>query len=81
MNIEIDEKKILTGIFELDGKIHQKIKEEVQTILVNEIVAEIQNTYFKDSYRGLTDDIKEDVLKVIRNKQEEIVKKILRDFY
>lgn len=81
MNIEIDEKKILSGIFELDGKIHKNIKEEVERILIDEIVSEIKDTYFKNSWNGITDDIKESVLDEIREKQKEVVKKILGDFY
>ena len=81
MNIEIDEKKILSGIFELDGKIHKNIREEVEKILINQIVDEIKNTYFKNSWTGITDQIKEDVLEEIKEKQEEVFKKILRDFY
>lgn len=81
MNIEIDEKKILSGIFELDGKIHKNIKEEVERILKDEIVAEIKNTYFKNSWSGITDQIKNDVLEEIKGKAEEVIKQILKDFY
>jgi hypothetical protein len=81
MNIEIDEKKILSGIFELDGKIHKNIREEVERILIDEIVSDIKDTYFKNSWQGILDEIKDSVLEDIKEQQEQVVKKILKDFY
>lgn len=81
MEIKLDGAKMLKEIFELDGTIHSKIREEVQRRLVQSAVDEIQETYFKDSWKGLTDEIKDSVLEEVREKQEELVKKILKDFY
>lgn len=81
MEIKLDGAKMLTEIFELDGTIHQKIKEEVARRLIDKAVDEIENTYFANSWQGRKDEIQNSVLEEIKQKQEEIVKKILRDFY
>jgi len=81
MQIEIDEQKILTEILERDGSIHEKIKDRVRENLVNKIETEIEETYFKSSWNGLIDEIKDEVLEDITAKQDAAVKKILRDFY
>ena len=81
MEIKLDGAKILKEIFELDGTIHSKIRDEVQRRLVEKAVDEIENEYFANSWQGRKDEIKDAVLGEITEKQEEIVKKILRDFY
>jgi len=81
MEIKIDEKRILTEVLEMDGNIHTKIKEEVKRRLVDDLVSQIENTYNKSIWSRITEDIKDEVLEEIREKQEEIVKKILEDFY
>jgi hypothetical protein len=81
MKIELDGDKLLTEIFELDKTIHSKIKKEVEERLVSSIVSEIENTFFQNSWNGITEEIKDSVLSEIREKQEEVVKKILKDFY
>lgn len=81
MEITIDEQKILKEILEFDGTLHQKIKDEVRTKLVDDIKNEMENTYFKSGWGGITEEIKRDVLEEIREDQEKIVKKILQDFY
>lgn len=81
MKIEIDEKKILSGIFELDGKIHENIREAVERILIDEIVSDIKDKYFTNSWQGILDEIKDSVLEDINEQQKQVVKKILREFY
>ncbi len=81
MKIDIEEQKILKEILEFDGSLHQRIKEEVKSRLVDTIVAEIENTYFKSGWSGMTDKIKDDVIEEIKVKQEEVIRKILSDFY
>jgi hypothetical protein len=81
MEIKLDGDKMLTEIFELDKTIHAKIKREVEERLVNSITSEIQSTFFKDSWRGQIDEIKDHVLEETREEQEKVVKKILKDFY
>jgi hypothetical protein len=81
MKIEIDEQKILTEILERDGSVHQKIKDTVERNLVDTMVGEIESQYLKNSWRGVTDSIEETVLERIKEKQNEIIKKILSDFY
>lgn len=81
MEIKLDGAKMLKEIFELDGTIHSKIREEVQRRLVDQAATEIEETYFKSSWQGIKDEIKDDVLEDIKEKQEAVVKKILKDFY
>lgn len=81
MEIKLDGAKMLKEIFELDGTIHTNIRDEVQRRLVNKAVNEIESQYFPNSWNGQKDKIRGDVLEEIKEKQEEIVKKILRDFY
>lgn len=81
MEIKIDEQKILTEILERDGSVHQKVKDTVENRLVETMVSEIESKYLKNSWRGVTDQIEEQVLERIKEKQDEIVKKILSDFY
>ena len=81
MKIELDGAKILTEIFELDGTIHSKIRGEVQRRLVEKAVNEIESEYFANSWQVRKDEIRDSVLKEVKEKQDEIVKKILRDFY
>lgn len=81
MEIKLDGDKLLTEIFELDKTIHSKIKREVEERLVDSITSEIQSTFFKDSWNGQIDEIKDKVLEEIKIEQEKIVKKILKDFY
>lgn len=72
---------MLKEIFELDGTIHSKIRDEVQRRLIEKAVDEIECEYFPNSWQGRKDEIKDSVLEEIKEKQEEIIKKILRDFY
>lgn len=81
MEIKLDGNKLLTEIFELDGSIHKEIKQEVRRRLIDSVVDEIESKYFKNSWDGALDEINNDVLEEIKNKQEEVIKKILRDFY
>lgn len=81
MEIKLDGAKMLKEIFELDGSIHSKIRDEIKQRLIEKAVDEIEQEYFENSWRGLTDEIKNEVLEEVREKQTEIVKKILRDFY
>lgn len=81
MKIEINEQKILTEILERDGSVHQKIKDTVERNLVDTMVNQIESKYLKNSWKGITDSIEDQVLETIKEKQEEMVKKILRDFY
>ncbi len=81
MKIELDGDKLLSQIFELDGSVHTKIKEQVEDRLVTAIVDHIENTYFKNSWHGQTDEIMKSVIEEVKEKQEEVVKKILKDFY
>lgn len=81
MKIDIDEQKILKEILETDGTIHSKIKEKIQDELVDEIRDEIKSTFHKDSWRGVTDEINDRVLKDLEEQQKEMVKKILEEFY
>jgi predicted GNAT family acetyltransferase len=81
MTIEIDEQKILKDILEFDNSVHNIIKRQVTENLVNQIESEIKETYFKNGWHGITDEIKQSVLEEIKEEQERIVKKILSDFY
>lgn len=81
MEIKLDGAKMLKEIFELDGTIHSKIRDEVQRRLVEKAVDEIEAEYFKSSWSGVKDDIRESVLEELTEKQNEVVKKILKDFY
>jgi len=81
MEIKLDGAKMLKEIFELDGTIHTRIKDEVRSRLIEKVSDEIEQEYFKSSWQGVKDEIKDKVLEEIKEKQEEIVKKILKDFY
>lgn len=81
MEIKLDGAKMLKEIFELDGTIHSKIKDEVTIRLVQQASDEIEQEFFKSSWQGVKDEIRDDVLEEVREKQDEVVKKILRDFY
>ena len=81
MKIEINEQKILTEILERDGSVHQKIKEKVEERIVEDLVGRISDKYLKNSWQGVIDEIDSKVLDDISEKQTEIVKKILREFY
>lgn len=81
MEIKLDGSKMFKEIFELDGTIHSKIRDEIKRRLIEKAADEIENKYFENSWQGLKDEIKDDVLEEIKLKQDEIVKKILKDFY
>lgn len=81
MKIEINEQKILTEILEMDGSLHNAIKSEVKQRLINKIVDEIEEKYLESSWRGRTDNIADSVTRDLEEKQTELVKKILKDFY
>ncbi len=81
MEIKLDGAKMLKEIFELDGTIHSKIRDEVQRRLIEKAADDIENEYFANSWQGRKDEIKDAVLEEIREKQKEIVKKIIKDFY
>lgn len=81
MEIKLDGAKMLKEIFELDGTIHSKIRDEVEKRLVQSAVDEIESEYFSNSWQSRKDEIRDSVLEEIKEKQEEVVKKILRDFY
>lgn len=82
MQIEIDEKKILTEIFEIDGSLHQKIRESVRNDLVEKIKKDIENEYFGNSfYNRQVEEVKDQVLEEIEKVQTKSVKKILSTFY
>ncbi len=81
MEIKLDGTKMLKEIFEIDGSIHLKIRHEIESRLVTLVVDEIQNEYFEHSWSGVKNEIRDTVLQEIKEKQEEVVKKILKDFY
>ena len=81
MKIEINEQKILTEVLERDGSLHQKIKEVIERRLIEDIVGKIESKYLKNTWSGLVDEINDRVLEEISEKQTEMVKKILKEFY
>lgn len=81
MKIEINEQKILTEVLERDGSLHQKIKETIEKRLIDDIVNVIERKYMKNSWGRQVDEIMDSVLETIREKQEEMAKKILKEFY
>lgn len=81
MKIEINEQKILTEIIERDGSLHQKIKEVVEQRLIDDVVSKIEEKYLKNGWGGVVDEINNRVLEDVEEKQTEMVKKILKEFY
>lgn len=82
MKIEINEQKILTEILERDASLHQKIKETVERNLTEKITNDIENRFLKSNvWQGRTQDIEDRVIQNLEEKQTELVKKILKEFY
>lgn len=80
MIINIDEKKILTEILEMDHSLHEKIKDRVREDLVYKITNDITSEFINERYNG-TKEIWDRILEEVKVKQEEIVKDILKEFY
>lgn len=80
MQIQIDEKKILTEILEQDGSLHESIKREVRNDLVEKLTREIEDEYFNTKWSG-TKEIADRILEDLKLKQTEVVKTILKEFY
>ena len=81
MEIKIDEQKILTEILERDGSIHEKIKQKVQDRVDGDIESELFSEFIDSGWHGQKDEIRQRVLDDIAEKQTEMVKKILKEFY
>lgn len=80
MQIEIDENKILAEILERNDRVHAKIIEEVERNLINKLVDEIEKKYISKSWSG-SEDVARYILEDLQEKQTELVKKILKEFY
>lgn len=80
MKIEIDEQKILTEILERDESLHLKVKQKVEERLIADLVSRIENKYIEKTWRG-EEEISKRVLEDLQEKQTELVKKILKEFY
>ena len=80
MKIEINEQKILTEILERDGDLHLKVKEKVQQRLVDDLVNRIESKYLHSKWSG-EKEIADSVLEDLKEKQTELVKNILKEFY
>lgn len=80
MEIKIDEQKILTEILERDGDLHERIKNKVRDNLIEKCVDAIETEFMNQKWDGRK-EIWDSVLETVTEKQEEIVKKILKEFY
>ena len=79
MQVTIDEKKILTEIIEMDGSLHERIKESVRNRIVNDLVEEIESEYI--SKRWDREEVANNILEDLREKQTELVRQVLKEFY
>ena len=80
MDIKINEQKILTEILERDGDLHEKIKEKVRQRLIDKCVDELESKFMTTKWGGAK-EVWDKVLEVVAEKQTEIIKKILSEFY
>lgn len=80
MEIKIDEGKILTEILERDGDLHERIKDKVRQRLVDECVKQVESKFMTERWNG-DKEIWDAVLEKVTEKQEEIVREILKNFY
>lgn len=80
MKIEIDSDKILTEVIERDGSIHAKIKEAITRKLIEDIYQEVRHTFIDNKWNG-GEEVANRVLDDLRDKQTELVKRILKEFY
>jgi len=80
MKIEINEQKILKEVLEFDKTIHEKVKEKVTQRIVDECVAKIEDKYIDKRWSG-EKEIADRILEDLKEKQTEIVKTILKEFY
>ena len=81
MKVEIDEGKILKEILERDGDLHERIKDKVRERLIDEIHEEIESEFIDRGWSGSKDEIWDRVLEQVQEKQDTVVKKILKEFY
>lgn len=80
MKIEIDSDKILTEVIERDGSIHAKIKEAITHKLIQDIYREVRSEFIDNKWNGAS-EIADRVLNDLKDKQTELVKDILKEFY
>jgi len=80
LTLTFDSNKLLKNILEIDTSVHGQIKRKVEERLVDNLVSDIEDEFFGDKWNGKK-EIADRVLDDLGEKQEELVKKILRKFY
>lgn len=81
MQIEINEKEIMTDVINYNGTMHSAIRSEITNRMVNKIVDDLEETYFDTSYYARSkEEITQSVLEELEKEQRNIFKKILKSF-
>lgn len=82
MVIEIDEQKMMTEILERDASLHREIKDKVRDNLIQKVTDELEAKFIdKGRWGDSVEQVEEEVLRELSERQEELVKKILKQFY
>jgi len=77
---DLEDEKLLKEVLEIDGDIHQKIKEEVKNRLIDKLTDEIETRFINKKWSGES-EISDAVLDDLKEKQTELVREILKEFY
>ena len=82
MIIDINEKEIMTDVINYNGTLHSRIRDEITSMIIEKMVASLEEEYFTDEYYSRTkDDLKKDITKQLEIEQRNIFRKILSKFW
>lgn len=80
INLTFDATKILSKILETDSNLHDTLRRRIEETLVSNISHQIESEFFGEKWDGRK-EIYDRVLEDLKEKQTELVKSVLKEFY